>query len=58
VGFSLTRRFRGVRYEIRVERHGPGNQVQLEVDGEQVPGTLVRLPPSGTARVQVLARIN
>ena len=32
-GFEAARSYRGVRYEIRVKRIGPGNGVRLEVDG-------------------------
>jgi cellobiose phosphorylase len=56
-GFSAERTFRGVRYSIEVKRHGPGNKVQLQVDGRVIEGTLVPLPPSGTQVVQVTAKI-
>lgn len=56
-GFEAERRFRGVRYSIRVIRTGPGNRVQLEVDGRPCPGTLIPLPPPGTEVVRVTARI-
>jgi cellobiose phosphorylase len=57
-GFTLTRQFRGVRYDIQVERQGPGNQVDLEVDGKSIAGTLVPIPPPGNEQVRVLARIH
>ncbi|MFN2148696.1 MAG: GH36-type glycosyl hydrolase domain-containing protein [Anaerolineales bacterium] len=57
-GFTLTRQFRGVRYNIQVERQGPGNQVDLEVDGKSIAGTLVPIPPPGNEQVRVLARIH
>jgi cellobiose phosphorylase len=57
-GFSVSRQFRGVRYDIRVERQGTGNHVELEVDGTSISGTLVPVPPAGTERVDVLARIS
>jgi len=40
-GFSARRVFRGVTYQIRVERRGPGNRVALEVDGESLAGDIV-----------------
>ena len=33
-GYHGERIFRGVRYQIQVERNGPGNTVRLEVDGK------------------------
>ena len=57
-GFNATRKFRGVTYNITVERTGPGNQVCLEVNGASVAGSLVPLPPAGTKTVAVKARIH
>jgi len=53
-GFKATRLFRGVRYEISVERHGPGNTVSLTVDGKAVAGNLVPLAAAGTVVVNVV----
>ncbi len=44
-GFKATRVFRGVTYNISVERAGEGNEVALTVDGEPVEGNVVPLPP-------------
>jgi cellobiose phosphorylase len=52
-GFSAVRIFRGVRYEIQVERQGPGNQVRLEVDGHSVAGTVIPLPDGRVESVKV-----
>jgi cellobiose phosphorylase len=52
-GFEVRRDFRGVHYEIRVERVGPGNGVSLTVDGRPVAGDVVPLPDPGTDQVQV-----
>jgi cellobiose phosphorylase len=52
-GFEARREFRGVTYEIRVRRDGPGGIVSLAVDGRPVPGSVVPLPPRGTAKVSV-----
>jgi len=57
-GFNVTRKFRGVTYNIAVERAGAGNQVCLEVNGSPVAGNLVPLPPPGTKSVAVKARIH
>ena len=40
-GFKVTRLFRGVTYNIEVERTGPGNAVSLLVDGEPIKGSVV-----------------
>ncbi len=55
--FEAARTYRGVRYEIKISRQGPGNQVQLEVDCKPVKGTCIPIPPAGTSEVQVTARI-
>ena len=52
-GFEAARSYRGVRYAIRVERKGPGNNVRLEVDGKPIAGNVVPIPPDGTKEVQV-----
>ena len=57
-GYRATRRFRGVCYEIRVRREGTGNAVRLVVDGGAVPGSIVPLPPDGTATVHVEALVS
>ncbi len=54
-GFEAVRSFRGVRYEIQVKRRGPGNEVQLEVDGKPVSGRIVPLPADGVENVRVVA---
>jgi cellobiose phosphorylase len=52
-GFKATRVFRGVTYNISVEREGEGNEVNLTVDGEPVEGNVIPLPPPGRAEVRV-----
>jgi len=52
-GFEAARSYRGVRYEIRVERIGPGNEVQLEVYGKSINGTVIPLPDDKTSVVDV-----
>ena len=56
-GFEAVRRFRGVRYEIHVERVGPGNEIRLEVDGQALEGRVVPLPPVGTKEVRIVVRV-
>jgi cellobiose phosphorylase len=53
-GFEAVRRFRGVNYQIKVQRRGPGNSIRLEVDGKPVAGSVVPLPKDGTEVVDVL----
>ena len=52
-GFEARREFRGVTYEIRARREGPGTAVSLVVDGRPVEGSVVPLPPPGTTTVMV-----
>jgi cellobiose phosphorylase len=52
-GFETVRVFRGVTYQIRVERTGPGNTVVLMVDGQPIDGDMVPLPPEETSEVEV-----
>ncbi len=56
-GFEVSRKFRGVIYDIAVERIGSGNHVCLEVDGKPQQGNLVPLPPAGTKTVVVRATL-
>ncbi len=57
-GFGATRSYRGVRYVIQIERKGPGNEVQLEVDGKSVAGNVIPLPPEGTQEVHVNVKVS
>ncbi|MBN1303545.1 MAG: glycosyl transferase [Anaerolineales bacterium] len=52
-GFEATRLFRGVRYQIKVLRKGTGSQIELSVNGESLPGTIVpfNAQPGDTVRV-------
>jgi cellobiose phosphorylase len=56
--FSVLRRFRGVNYQISVERKGEGNQVSLMVDGQPIPGNLVPLPADSRQLVNVRVTVN
>ncbi|HEY5163341.1 MAG TPA: glycosyl hydrolase family 65 protein [Terriglobales bacterium] len=56
-GFKATRRFRGVTFNIEVERTGANNDVTLEVDGVAIEGNKVALPSDGRKTVVVKARI-
>jgi cellobiose phosphorylase len=56
-GFRACRTFRGVGYEIDVQRADEGNRVSLEVDGVPIEGNLVPLPPAGTKTVTTKATL-
>lgn len=54
-GFEAVRSYRGVRYEIHIKRKGTGNQIQLEMDGKPIEGSILPFPAQGTQTVQVTA---
>ncbi len=54
-GLKVTRKYRGVTYNITVERKGPGNSVSLSVNGKPIEGTVVPLPSNGQETVEVKA---
>jgi cellobiose phosphorylase len=56
-GFEAVRMYRGVRYVIHVERQGPGNEVELEVDGKPINGTIIPVPPAGTPEIHVVVKL-
>jgi cellobiose phosphorylase len=57
-GFSVSRIFRGVRYDISVTRKGKGNNVHLVVDGKVVEGNIVPPPPPDTTSVSVTVTLD
>jgi cellobiose phosphorylase len=52
-GFTVTRIFRGVVYEITIERKGGGNRIALTVDGAPIEGNLVAPPTDGRKRLSI-----
>lgn len=56
--FAVTREFRGVRYEISVQRTGPGNDVVIEADGQVLQGKTVPVPTNGAKRVKVMVKVS
>jgi len=56
-GFEAVRRYRGVQYSIQIIRKGPGNKVQLEVNGNAIQGTVIAPPPAATQEVKVKVNI-
>ncbi len=53
--FKASRKFRGVTYNVEVERAGDGNNVELTVDGKPVLGDIVPPPTDGEKEVVVKA---
>ena len=53
-GFEAVRIYRGVRYEIKVERREPGNSIRLEVNGRPIAGNVDPIPQQGTKQIGVL----
>jgi len=56
-GFTARRTFRGVTFEIEVERSGPGNEVVMSVDGLRVADAIAPMPADDRAVVAVAVRI-
>ena len=52
-GFTVSRRFQGVRYEIDVRRKGKGNSVCMTVDGRGIEGNVIPKPAQGVTSVAV-----
>ena len=56
-GFEVRRTFRGVDYDIQIQRKGPDSEICLEVNGEKISGNIVPIPEDGKTRVSVKAFI-
>jgi len=56
--FEVVRAYRGVEYNIRVERKGAGNMVKLEVDGKSIEGNIIPLPAENIKEIRVQVTIN
>jgi cellobiose phosphorylase len=54
---DVRRRFRGVNYNIHIERAGEGNEVELVVDGVPIGGDIVPIPQAGCTEVKVDAKL-
>lgn len=57
-GFRAKRIFRGVTYEISVERTGEGNTVTLEVDNQPIDGNVIPFPSNKISKVTVKATLS
>lgn len=53
-GFEATRHFRGVAHHIVAERVGPGNHLQVSVEGQPLEGTVV---PFNSERTEVHVKV-
>src|SRR5207244_2773448 len=51
-GFTATRNYRGATYHITVVRRGPGNDVSLQVNNQEIKGTVI---PPQEGEVTVIA---
>jgi cellobiose phosphorylase len=56
-GFSVSRVFQGVVYNINVKREGKGNRVRLMVDGRAITGNVIPKPPVGVSQVAIEAAL-
>ncbi len=56
-GFEAKRVFRGVVYNIKVERRSGLEATRLIVDGQRIEGCIVPIPPEGTREVNVLVEL-
>ncbi|MEJ2605242.1 MAG: glycosyl transferase [Anaerolineales bacterium] len=56
-GFEAVRYYRGVRYRIKIERHGSGSNVRLEVNGSPIDGRIIPLPGDKTRELEVLVSL-
>ncbi|MEL7626469.1 MAG: glycosyl transferase [Anaerolineaceae bacterium] len=56
-GFSARRNFRGVTYDIQVERKSTGNLVHISVDGQPIEGCVIPIPPTGIKEVKVVVTL-
>jgi cellobiose phosphorylase len=52
-GFSATRLFRGVTYDISVERRGTGKNITLYIDDKSIDGNIIPFPSAGVQKVYV-----
>jgi cellobiose phosphorylase len=52
-GYTATRIFRGVTYQIIVKRIGPGNNPALTINGKKANGSVIPFPPAGVKHLTV-----
>jgi len=56
-GFEAKRIFRGVTYNIRVERKSSADSIRLIVNDQPIEGYVIPIPPQGTNEVAVLVEL-
>jgi len=56
-GFEAKRLFRGVVYNIKVERCSGLNSTRISVDGRIIEGRIIPIPPEGTQLVNILVEL-
>jgi len=56
-GFEAKRVFRGVVYNIKVEKHSKRGTTSFSVDGQMIEGCIIPIPPQGTREVNVLVEL-
>ncbi|MHB8087588.1 MAG: GH36-type glycosyl hydrolase domain-containing protein [Anaerolineaceae bacterium] len=56
-GFEAVRKYRNVTYQIKIERQGKGNEVELAVEGKAITGNVIPLPDAGVKEVKVTVTI-
>jgi cellobiose phosphorylase len=57
-GFDAVCEFRGVRYEIKVQRQGPGNRPSLVVDDKPLAGTVIPMNGKTGTTVKVIVTVS
>lgn len=55
--FEATRIFRGVTYNIKVERMAAGYLAKISVDDQPLQGCVIPIPPEGTKEVNVVVTL-
>jgi cellobiose phosphorylase len=53
----VTRFYRGVEYDITMQRIGKGNDTHVEVDGKNLDSSVLPIPELGISKVHVLVKI-
>lgn len=56
-GFEAKRVFRGVVYNIKVEKHSKRSTTSFSVDGQMIESCIIPIPPQGTREVNVLVEL-
>ncbi len=56
-GFEAKRVFRGVVYNIKVEKHSKRSTTSFSIDGQLIESCIIPIPPQGTREVNVLVEL-